>query len=159
MSSFKLFIDSDGVIADFDTGAEKVFDMHPRQFEDDNGQKLFWKLLRETEDFFFNLPLMPDAQLLWDTVKHLDLHILTGCPHGNWAQPQKIKFYKKHFNTDNVITCASRDKRLHKHEGKINVLVDDWPKYKDLWEEDGGIFILHTSVQETLEELKNLGVI
>ena len=31
-----------------------------------------------------------------------------------------------------------------------DILIDDWPKYKHLWEEAGGIFILHTSAAQSI---------
>jgi hypothetical protein len=58
-----------------------------------------------------------------------------------------------------MITCRSREKRVHMHEGKHNIIIDDWPEYKPLWEEHGGTFILHTSAEDSLNELAKLGVL
>lgn len=159
LNSFKLFLDCDGVLADFDRHAETVFKMHPREFEDLHGQEKFWSVLKETEEFFFNIPLMSEAMYLWNSVKHLDPHILTGVPTGGWAEDQKIRWANKHFKTDKVITCKSRNKRDHMVPNVTNIIIDDWPRHKGRWEETGGIFIVHTSVENSLNELRKLKVL
>lgn len=157
MLKFQLFLDADGVLADFDVVAEQVFGMNPRKFEEEFGSEEFWKKLRETEKFYENLPLMPDAQDLWDAVSHLEPIILTGCPRGGWAEPQKFNWAKNSFGENaKIITCASREKREHMHQDKHNIIIDDWPQYKPLWEQNGGTFILHTSTNESLLELDNV---
>ena len=37
------------------------------------------------------------------------------------------------------------------------VLVDDRPQYAHLWEERGGIFVLHTSAAASIAALRDLG--
>ena len=156
----KLFLDCDGVLADFDALATEIFDMHPRKYEEINGSKLFWKTLARYDGFYENLPLMPDARYLWDSVAHLNPTILTGCPAGGWAEEQKQRWAIKMFGPDaHMITCKSRDKRVHMHEAKHNILIDDWPQYKHLWEEHEGTFILHTSAEDSLNELRKIGVL
>ena len=38
-----------------------------------------------------------------------------------------------------------------------DVLVDDYLRYKDLWEKAGGRFVQHLTAKQTIEELKKLG--
>jgi hypothetical protein len=144
----QLFLDCDGVLADFDTYFEETFGSHPRKHEANHGTKRFWVDLHSHPDFYFKLPLMPDAVELYEAVKHYNPIILTGLPVGNWAEPQKLRWGAKHFPGTKMICCASKDKRNYMKPG--DVLVDDWAKYKHLWEEAGGIFILHTSAAESL---------
>ena len=40
-----LFLDCDGVLADFDTGARLLFGMSPKSFEARHGRGEFWKRL------------------------------------------------------------------------------------------------------------------
>jgi hypothetical protein len=147
----RLFLDCDGVLADFDTYAATIFGDHPRAAEERLGTSVFWDTLRDHHFFFEQLPLLPDTQALFDGVRHLDPTILTGCPHGGWAEPQKVRWAAKHFPGTKIITCRSQDKRLHMHQGDI--LIDDYTRYRALWEEAGGIFIHHTSASNSLEEL------
>ena len=67
----RLFLDADGVLADFDEGARRLLGMTPRAFEAKNGRGAFWKRLANAPDFYGTLPEMPDARLLFEAVEHL----------------------------------------------------------------------------------------
>jgi hypothetical protein len=43
------------------------------------------------------------------------------------------------------------------HPGDI--LVDDYLKYRHLWEEAGGVFVHHTSARHTIRQLAELGLL
>jgi 5'(3')-deoxyribonucleotidase len=150
----QLFLDCDGVLADFDMAATELLGMPPRQFEKRHGLPEFWKRLARHSDFYGSLPLMPDAMVLFDAVRHLDPIILTGLPRGDWAAPQKVRWAAEHFPGTRIITCLAADKRRHAREGDI--LVDDTLKYRELWTGAGGIFVHHRNAQATIEELKAL---
>lgn len=153
----QLFLDCDGVLADFDTLAIEIFGQHPREAEARLGTNEFWRLISNYENFYGTLPLMADAMRLYRAVAHLRPIILTGCPAGGWSQPQKIAWAARHFPGTPIITCRSKEKFLHlRHPGDI--LVDDYLKYQHLWEEAGGIFVHHTSAEETIDRLAGLGV-
>jgi hypothetical protein len=148
----QLYLDCDGVLADFDKGATAILGMKSRAFEHRYGIGRFWQKLATAPDFYFSLPLMPDAMRLFDAVKHLDPIILTGLPLGNWAADQKMRWAEKHFPGVRMITCMARDKRDHAAEG--DVLVDDNDKFRHLWEQAGGIFVHHKSAAQSIEELR-----
>ena len=148
----QLFLDCDGVLADFDKGAAAVLGMHPKAFEKRHGLGRFWAKLASAPDFYFGLPLLPEAKRLFEAVKHLDPIILTGLPRGNWAADQKVRWAAHHFPGTRIITTMARDKRDHAKEG--DVLVDDLLKHAPRWEEIGGIFIHHKNVDTTLDRLR-----
>jgi hypothetical protein len=57
----------------------------------------------------------------------------------------------------NVITCWSRNKH---YESKNNhVLIDDRLSLREDWENNGGIFIHHTSSEKTIQALRERGII
>jgi hypothetical protein len=147
----QLYLDCDGVLADFDAGAIAVLGMPPREFRDRYGARLFWKKLAAAPDFYFLLPLMPDATELFEAVRHLDPIILTGLPLGGWAADQKVRWAAQHFPGTRIITTMARDKRDHARED--DVLVDDMVKHRHLWEEVGGVFVHHTSAAATIQTL------
>lgn len=154
----QLFLDMDGVLADFDKRAREIFGMEPHTFEETFGTKKFWSTLLTTEDLFNSFDPMPDAFDLWNATKHLNPTVLTGVPRGDWAAPQKRTWIARHLGEHvPVITCFARQKALHCKPG--DVLVDDRPKFKDLWEKAGGTFVVHTSAAKSLDELKVLGII
>ena len=147
-----IFVDLDGVLADFDTLAMELFGCHPRQFEDKHGEAEFWRKITEHGTFYADLPVMPDARELWDACcRYGEPTVLTGVPRGDWAAPQKRGWVERHFGHGRVITCASRNKRDHAMPGDI--LIDDWLKYRALWEEMGGIFIHHVNAKNSIAEL------
>lgn len=150
----QLYLDCDGVLADFERAAIELLRMPPRQFEKRHGLPTFWKRLAGRPDFYGSLPLMPDAMVLFDAVRHLDPIILTGLPRGNWAAPQKVRWAAEHFPGTRIITCLAADKRRHAREGDI--LVDDTLKYRDLWVGAGGIFVHHRDAATSIEELRRL---
>jgi 5'(3')-deoxyribonucleotidase len=147
----RLYLDCDGVLADFDHGATAILGMKPKAFEHRHGLGRFWQKLASAPDFYFSLPLMPDAMRLFEAVKHLDSVILTGLPRGNWAADQKMRWAAQHFPGVRMVTCMARDKRNHAKDG--DVLVDDNDKFRHLWEQAGGIFVHHKNAEESLGEL------
>jgi hypothetical protein len=150
----QLYLDCDGVLADFDRGAEAVLGVPPRVYEERHGRGGLWARLAQAPEFFFRLPLMPDAVELFAAVRHLHPIILTGLPRGNWAAAQKVRWAAHHFPGTRIITCLAADKRDHCSAG--DVLVDDTLKYRHLWEDAGGIFVHHRNAQQTLRELTGL---
>lgn len=153
----RLFLDCDGVLADFESGFASKFGMSGDEFETAKGTKEFWKVIRQDLNFFGTLPLMDGAVELYASVKHLRPIILTGCPFGDWAEHQKFGWRDKHFPGVPMVTCLSRNKRNFCQPG--DVLVDDLEKYRHLWEEAGGTFVLHTSAENSISQLKTLGVL
>jgi hypothetical protein len=151
----RVFLDCDGVLADFDKGAAGVFGIPPAEYERRFGLKRFWSALAATPDFFNTLDLLPDAVELFDAVGPLRPIILTGLPRGAWAEPQKRRWAARHFPGIEVITTKAALKREHCHPG--DALVDDRDKYRHLWEKAGGIFIHHRSAAASLKQLRRHG--
>jgi hypothetical protein len=142
----KLFIDSDGVFADFDARCESIFG---KEVPVKKGKE-FWDRFM-AEGGFAELTLMPYAQELARQV--LDIpgaKILTGtprAPHDEAAALQKREWYARNFNIDpdRIICCMSYMKPAYAakavKEGFIPILIDDKIKARDGWEAEGGIFI------------------
>jgi 5'(3')-deoxyribonucleotidase len=153
----QLFLDCDGVLANFVAGCKKVLGFHPTDFEREWGENLMWHEIENSPDFFTDLEPMPDAYELVNAVKHLNPIILTGRPRGLWAVDQKLKWRDKYFPELEMIVCRSREKINYAKPGDI--IVDDWEKWRKLWIDGGGIWVLHTSAENSINELKKLGVI
>lgn len=153
----QLFLDCDGVLANFDERAREILGMVPREFEDKEGEQKFWDILYSTPDFFYSLEPMPDAYDLVNAVRHLNPIILTGRPRGEWSVDQKLRWRDKYFSDLKMIVCRSRDKIKHAKPG--DVIVDDWKKWQPVWEKGGGVWILHTSAENSIRELKKIGMI
>ena len=150
----RLFLDADGVLADFDRGACELLGLKPKAYIAKHGRGAFWKSLARAPDFYGSLPQMPDAQILFDAVKHLKPTILTGLPLGNWAARQKVEWAAEHFPGVPIITCMARDKHKHMHPG--DVLVDDREKHRAAYEEAGVVFVHHKNAEDSLRQLAKI---
>ena len=153
-----IFLDMDGVLADFDRSTTVILGMAPGQFERERGTPAFWATLRRrAPNLYAELPLMADARELWDGVRALSGQepvILTGVPRWKDAADQKRRWAAEHFPGATVITGFARNKSDHAQPG--DVLIDDRLQYRDRWEARGGIFIVHRSAVESLEEFRRV---
>jgi hypothetical protein len=152
----QLFVDLDGVLADFDTGYERAFGIRPSKAADN----VDWSLVRKRDGFYADLPPMPDFAELWGFVDQLVKKpiILTGVPSGVPEAPDnKRAWVRRHIGEHvEVRCCRSREKCLHASPGDI--LADDWIKYRDLWLAAGGRWVTHRSARETIDALLEMGV-
>lgn len=149
-----IFVDLDGVLADFDKKAMALFGKKPREIEDEIGSQKFWAEITNIHDFYLTLEKMHDADVLWEGIQKYDFSptILTGVPMSMpWVPGHKREWCERYYPNAEVITCMSRDKATYCRPGDI--LIDDWPKYKPLWDSAGGIFIVHESAATTLIQL------
>lgn len=160
---YKLFIDLDGVLADFDKAVLELTGKAPDRDNLARADKDMWKAIDLAGTFYRDLDLMPDAMELWGHVKDHDPTILSGIPLTRGASEQKRQWCAEHLGPDApVITCASKDK-IHKanevtYVGWTPVLVDDWTKHRQVWIDNGGIFIHHTSAADSIRQLEELGL-
>jgi hypothetical protein len=149
-----LFLDLDGVLADFDAGVKALLGMTPAEFEARHGRREFWQRIAKARNFYGTLPEMADARRLFDAVEHLKPTILTGLPLGNWAAPQKVKWVAEHFPGVPIVTCMARDK--HKHMQPGDVLVDDRDNHRAAYEREGVVFVHHKNAEDSLTQLAQI---
>lgn len=150
----RVYVDCDGVLADFDSAAIEILGEDPRTFEDREGSNEFWRRIRESDRFYYNLNLLPGAIDLMEYLAPLRPVILTGTPsfipEGHF---DKHEWSKEMFGPQQpMITCQSKNKKNFCRRG--DYLIDDFTKYKEDWEAEGGIFIHHTSVEDTINRLR-----
>ena len=150
----QIFVDMDGVLADFDTGHEIVFGLRSCKKADN----VDWQAVRAVVGFYERLPPMPDMQELWAHVAKYRPIILTGVPSSvAEAADNKRAWVRKHIGSHvEVRCCRSSEKSLHAQVGDI--LIDDWEKYCHLWLARGGRWVTHRSAAESIRELVALGV-
>jgi hypothetical protein len=148
----KLFLDLDGVLADFDNGVRKVTGRPPEELP----LKTMWAALARAPRFFETLAFMQDAEALWRFCEPHHPTILTGLPLGTWAPEQKRRWVARVLGAHvPVITCMSRDKP--RWSGPGHVLVDDRASARKGWEAKGGTFVHHVSAESTIAALRMLG--
>lgn len=156
----RINVDMDGVVADFDRHHFNLFGIWPTRYP--AKENLSWDRIRTVPDFFRTIPETLDARDLMRGViaTGLPWRFLTGCPPEiDVTRKQKTEWSAEFaarlgLPDREIICCSSRTKRLHCEPGDI--LIDDYLKYKHLWEEAGGIFIVHTSAAESIRQLREV---
>lgn len=147
-----LFLDLDGVLADFDRGVHAVTGKRPEELS----VRAMWKALARAPDFFETLAFMADAEALWRFCAPHRPTILTGLPLGAWAPEQKRRWVARMLGAHvPVITCMARDKP--QYAGPGHVLVDDRASAREGWESKGGTFVHHVSAEQSIAALRRLG--
>lgn len=144
-----IYLDCDGVLADFDRGYSELIQPGPKPDDDE-----LWARVTEYGSFFRDLPSMPRANELVAVVRSMGYRptVLTGVPKSvPGAAEQKREWIAERWPYMPVITCASRDKSLYGNPGDI--LIDDRPKYKHLWIQSGKIWITFESAEQAVSEL------
>jgi len=156
---YQLYLDIDGVFANFDKWCEETFDLTPKDnvnfwnvitdWVNENPDKLVWG----------DLELMPDAMELWNYVKDKTPIFLssTGTRHETKAIEEKHNWINKYF-PDNKLLLVNRSRFKAQWADKNSILIDDRMKSIKPWRDAGGIGILHTNAKDTIKELKKLGV-
>jgi hypothetical protein len=152
----RLYVDLDGVLADFDSAAEKILGRRPGLHARLSNAE--WAFLKKDQHFYFGLGAMPDAMDLWRYIEPHDPIILTGLPVSMPdAEANKHAWCAFVLGPHvRVECCQSKDKCLHAKPGDI--LIDDWERYQQLWEQAGGIWITHTSAENSIRQLKERGL-
>jgi hypothetical protein len=72
----QVFVDMDGVLADFDRHHEAGFGTRPCRIADN----VDWQAVRGIKDFNLNIPPMTDLEALWARIRHHNPIVLTGIP-------------------------------------------------------------------------------
>jgi 5'(3')-deoxyribonucleotidase len=156
-----LYIDMDGVVADFDEYAARTLGVPPSEgvYPDDIWQQLavntrLYRDLKKTEyadrliEECFDLALTKDYEILF----------LTAVPKGNdvkWAFYDKVMWAQKYYpNIPVHFGPYSVDKWHHCQLGDI--LIDDRASNIEEWRAAGGIAIHHVDIDATLYKLSRL---
>lgn len=150
----QIFVDMDGVLADFDAHHEAVFGVRSCKLADN----VNWQRVREIPGFYEAIPPMADMDELWAYVAPFNPIVLTGVPYSIAEAPDnKRAWVRRHLGPDvEVRCCRSSEKCLHAKPGDI--LIDDWEKYRHLWIAKGGRWITHTSAANSIIALQELGI-
>jgi hypothetical protein len=150
----QIFVDMDGVLADFDRHHEAVFGARP----DKIAHNVDWAAVRAVKGFYQDIPPMADMPVLWDFIGRFKPIVLTGIPSSVEEAPDnKRAWATRHLGAHvEVRCCLSKQKSLHARPADI--LIDDWEKYRNLWITKGGRWITHTSAETTINALLDMGI-
>ena len=166
ISAYTIYLDMDGVIADFDQRFRDIAGMEPKEFEEKYGKKEFWKLIDEENKikFWVGIPVMSGAKKLVNYVSQYDYEILTAPSIRKQSRIGKMVWLRKVHsdlfpNTPKVNFKPAKEKHQVKPTlTKTDILIDDRASTIDTWNSSGGTGILYTSADDAIKQLKQLGL-
>jgi hypothetical protein len=153
----QIYLDMDGVIADFSKRYKELYHIEPHQAEKKKEfNKFFDKFIASSQ--FATLDLMPDAMLGIDYLRNASVptQILssTSSPERNDAvAKQKLIWLQTHGITFNPILVPGK-RHKYKWATPDSIIIDDTESVIDDWRKAGGIGILHKNWVTTLAILK-----
>lgn len=169
----QLYVDMDGVLADFQTAATGYFAINPRTegkaFNTLWQSKDGWpRLMREWPTFWMDLPMMPHAAQLWTLVAPHHPSILTAIPEAwpsastgkrIWCKRHLPKFGYHPNEQFHAVLRAQKAKFAKQPDGTPNILIDDLAKNIQEWQSAGGQGILYqdgnfTQIKAALASLR-----
>jgi len=152
---YKIYCDMDGVLADFESGYEKLTGIDLRG-EFKKGDDFWDPISKAGVGFWAGLKWMPDGQKLWDYLKPYKPDLLSAPSREDSSRIGKHVWVKyKIPGTKLILRYAKQKQELATPE---SILIDDRQVNIDQWEAAGGIGILHTSTANTIQQLQKLGL-
>jgi hypothetical protein len=159
-----VYVDMDGVIADFFGGVEKLYGVgHWKELNADNKLDLKQEVINRISgtDFFATLPEFPTADQLIDMVKKFTggtFSILTSPLRGDQANSGKYKkiWIEQHIETpaQTIVTGRKETYAKDKASGTPNILIDDRPVNIKRWQDAGGYGILYQANRDPLTKVE-----
>ena len=150
----KIYCDLDGVLADFEQGVKNLMGVYPHETKD----HYMWPAIQKHGNFFGSLPWMEDGRDLWAYILPHNPTILTARPRSiKVAENNKLAWCNRHLGPEIPVIITSTDEKWYE-SAPGHILIDDRLRNKKTWEDQGGYFIHHTSTEESIEELIEVGV-
>jgi len=159
-----VYLDMDGVLADFFGGVEKLYGVsHWKELTADKTKDLKKEVIDRITgtDFFATLPKFPTADALIDMVKTFTggtFSINTSPLRGDHENSGK---YKKVWIANNIeapaeiiVTGRKETYAKDKASGTPNILIDDRPVNIQKWQAAGGYGILYQANRDQLNKVK-----
>jgi len=169
MTVEKIYFDMDGVLADIERGVRELCHLEPQSQNGKRSAKaddLMWEAIGKVDHFYDRLEPLPGAKEMFDAVcgKYGDrVEILTGVPRAErglvTAADDKKKWMARMLSGQVKVNAVCRKEKQQYCRGPATILIDDREKSIQEWRDLGGTGILHVSAEETMEEMKKLGVL
>ena len=155
-NQYKIYCDMDGVIVDFEDGYERLTGKNIKG-NHVKGDADFWQPITDAGiKFWAGLKWMPDGKELWSYIKPYNPKILSAPSREESSKIGKHVWVKNNISdTKLILRSAERKQEL----SELNaILIDDREDNIQQWKDAGGIGILHTSANNTIKQLQELGL-
>jgi len=154
---YKIYSDMDGVITDFNNRYKKYAGMMPSEYEKKFGKDKFWELAdAEGVAFWVGMPWMEDGKNYWNYIKDYDVELLSSPSRSETSRLGKRLWVRNNLPGIKLTLAQAYNKKNYAEPNHI--LIDDRKSNIEQWIKAGGIGILHTSAEDTINQLKALGL-
>jgi cytidyltransferase-like protein len=155
-NEYKIYCDMDGVIVDFEDGYKRLTgkDIKGNHIKGDGD---FWQPITDAGvKFWAGLKWMSDGKELWSYIKPYNPEILSAPSREESSKIGKHVWIKNNIpGIKLILRSANRKQELAESNA---ILIDDRKDNIEQWINAGGIGILHTSADDTITQLKKLGL-
>jgi len=163
---YYIYLDMDGVVANFDKRFEDLSGLLPNDFVDKYGKNAFWDLIDEKHkvSFWRGIEIMPGAKKLVDFVSKYPYEMLTApsvkkqsvIGKGLWITDKVGTLYP---SRPKVTYRPAKEKHNVKSKlTKFDILIDDKKSTIDSWDAKGGTAIFYQNADQVINDLKKLGL-
>jgi hypothetical protein len=155
---YTIYCDMDGVLCDFDKRFMEFSNgIPPSRYESEFGKEAFWKLVNgKGVGYWVGIPWMPDGEQLWNYIKSYNPSLLSSPSMEKSSRLGKRLWTRNNIPGTKLILRQAEQKQEFAKPNAI--LIDDRTLNIEQWRAKGGIGIIHTSANETIKQLKELGL-
>ncbi len=159
----KLYLDLDGVFADFNKKVFEITGEHSSQLT----PKSLWSQLTRVDHFFATLQPLPESIEHFRELQQrslIPIEILTGLPlqigKFKTSEMDKRAWVKLYLDENITVNCTTRRGDKVKYiKSPTDILVDDTEFNIVTWSGAGGVGILHQDWKNTFRNLNQLGAL
>jgi PAS domain-containing protein len=154
---YKIFLDMDGVLVDFDKQFEELTGMPPREFESKHSTEKFWEEIDGAGvGFWRGMKWMPGGEALYNRAAQHD-HALLSSPSRSEVSKIGKRLWRRD-KTPNTKLILARSYNKKNYAAPNHILIDDREDNIQQWINAGGIGILYKSPEQVNKELDKLGL-
>ncbi len=154
---YKIYLDMDGVLVDFDQQFKDLTGMMPREFEAKYGSTGFWEAIDKAGvGFWRGMSWMPGGEALYNRASQFDHELLSSPSRSELSKIGKRLWRRD--KTPNTKLTLSRSYLKKNYAAPNHILIDDREDNIQQWRDAGGIGILYTSANQVNAELDKLGL-
>ena len=154
---YKIYLDMDGVITDFDQQFKELTGVDPRTFEAKHGTDMFWQEIDKAGvGFWRGMKWMDGGEALYNRVSQFDHELLSSPSRGDSSKIGK-RLWRRDKTPSTKLTLAYSARKKN-YAAPNHILIDDRVDNIKQWEDAGGIGILYTSFDQANKELDKLGL-
>jgi hypothetical protein len=158
-SAFVIYCDMDGVICFWEGAFEKLGYGKSKEYEAKHGQNALWDIINDVgEEFWSEMEWTKDGKQLWSFIEPYNPIILTKPTRSTKGRPLCIEGKKKWLARELPGVKAIMEDDKSKYATYNSLLIDDYESNINPWRQKGGTGILHTNTDDTISQLRELGI-